>query len=326
MSNLLQVNDIKIEFKAKDKNIRAVTGVSFSVDRGQTLGIVGESGAGKSVLGLSILRLLPDATVRIPSGEVIFDGTDLLELPMDQMRKIRGKRISMIFQDPVTALNPVMTIGDQIFESLQFHNTEKMSRKALHQRVDTMLELVGIPSYRKSEYPYQFSGGMQQRIVIAIALVNNPELVIADEPTTALDVTIQAQILAIMRSLQKKLDTAMVLITHDLGVVAKMCDKVAIMYAGEIVESGSIEDFFGISSFHHPYTVGLLGCLPDLRKKSDRLTPINGMMPDPTKLPEGCRFHPRCPHTIEICKSVPPVTLSITSEHKVACHLFGGGV
>ena len=318
---LLKVTDLHISFKAKGEPVRAVTGVTFSVNKGETLGIVGESGAGKSVLGLSLMGLLPENTAYIPGGTVEFDGTDLLKLNKKQIRAFRGDRISMIFQDPMTSLNPVMTVGDQIIEALRFHNKEKLSKKEMEMRVDEVMELVGIPAHRKKEYPYQFSGGMRQRVVIAIALVCNPELLIADEPTTALDVTIQAQVLAIIRDLQKKLGTSMVLITHDLGIVAKMCDKVAIMYAGEMVEQGSIEDIL-TGDFHHPYTLGLLGSIPNLEEDTDRLKPIPGLMPPPNALPEGCRFHPRCEHCMEICKHRSPKQCYEHEGHYVACHLF----
>ena len=318
---LLKVTDLHISFKAKGEPVRAVTGVTFSVNKGETLGIVGESGAGKSVLGLSLMGLLPENTAYIPGGTVEFDGTDLLKLNKKQLRAYRGDRISMIFQDPMTSLNPVMTVGDQIIEALRFHNKEKLSKREMEQQVDEVMELVGIPAHRKKEYPYQFSGGMRQRVVIAVALVCNPELLIADEPTTALDVTIQAQVLAIIRQLQKQLGTSMVLITHDLGIVAKMCDKVAIMYAGEMVEQGSIEDILS-GNFHHPYTLGLLGSIPNLEEDTDRLKPIPGLMPPPNALPEGCRFHPRCEHCMEICKCKAPGQYYEHEGHYVACHLF----
>ena len=318
---LLKVTDLHISFKAKGAPVRAVTGVSFTVNRGETLGIVGESGAGKSVLGLSLMGLLPENTALIPAGSICFDGTELVGLNKKQLRTFRGDRIAMIFQDPMTSLNPVMTVGDQIIEALRYHNKEKLTKQQMEQRVDEVMELVGIPAHRKKEYPYQFSGGMRQRVVIAIALVCNPELLIADEPTTALDVTIQAQVLAIIRQLQKKLGTAMVLITHDLGIVAKMCDRVAIMYAGEIVETGTIADIL-TGDFHHPYTLGLLGSIPNLEEDVPRLTPIPGLMPPPNALPEGCRFHPRCAHCMEICKHKAPEACCGSNGHMVACHLY----
>ena len=318
---LLKVTDLHISFKAKGEPVRAVTGVTFSVSKGETLGIVGESGAGKSVLGLSLMGLLPEYTAYIPGGAIEFDGTDLLKLNKKQIRAFRGDRISMIFQDPMTSLNPVMTVGDQIIEALRYHNKEHLSKREMEQRVDEVMELVGIPAHRKKEYPHQFSGGMRQRVVIAIALVCNPELLIADEPTTALDVTIQALVLAFIRQLQKQLGTSMVLITHDLGIVAKMCDRVAIMYAGEMVEQGTIEDIL-TGDFHHPYTLGLLGSIPNLEEDTDRLKPIPGLMPPPNALPEGCRFHPRCAHCMEICKHKAPEQHYEHDGHYVACHLF----
>ena len=318
---LLKVTDLHISFKAKGEPVRAVTGVTFSVKKGETLGIVGESGAGKSVLGLSLMGLLPEETAYIPGGSIEFDGTQLLELSKKQLRTFRGDRMAMIFQDPMTSLNPVMTVGDQIIEALRYHNKEKQNKRKLEQRVDEVMELVGIPAHRKKEYPHQFSGGMRQRVVIAAALVCNPELLIADEPTTALDVTIQAQVLAIIRDLQKKLGTSMVLITHDLGIVAKMCDRVAIMYAGEMVEQGSIEDIL-TGDFHHPYTLGLLGSIPNLEEDTPRLKSIPGLMPPPNALPEGCRFHPRCAHCMEICRHQSPEQHYEKDGHYVACHLM----
>ena len=318
---LLKVTDLHISFKAKGEPVRAVTGVTFSVAKGETLGIVGESGAGKSVLGLSLMGLLPENTAYIPGGSIEFDGIQLLELNKKQLRTFRGDRIAMIFQDPMTSLNPVMTVGDQIIEALRFHNKEKLNKRQLEQRVDEVMELVGIPAHRKKDYPHQFSGGMRQRVVIATALVCNPELLIADEPTTALDVTIQAQVLAIIRDLQKKLGTSMVLITHDLGIVTKMCDRVAIMYAGEMVEQGSIEDIL-TSDFRHPYTLGLLGSIPNLEEDTPRLKSIPGLMPPPNALPEGCRFHPRCAHCMEICRHQAPPKYYEHEGHYVACHLM----
>lgn len=320
-NEILSVSDLTIEFQIGKKTVHAVNGVNFSINRGETLGIVGESGAGKSVLGLSILRLLPDATSRIPSGSIVFNGTDLLKLSAGELRKIRGDKITLIFQDPMTALNPVMPVGDQIIELLVYHNPNKYTKQQLESRVDEIMELVGIPAYRKKEYPHQFSGGMRQRVVIAIALVCNPELVIADEPTTALDVTIQAQVLSMIQDLQERLGTSMMLITHDLGIVAQLCDAVGVMYAGSIVEYGRIEHIFE-GDFHHPYTRGLFGSIPSLDSESNRLQPIEGLMPDPANLPQGCRFHPRCPHCMDICRTVTPEKHYDGELHYVACHLY----
>ena len=236
------------------------------------------------------------------------------------MQKIRGEKVSMIFQDPMTALNPVLTVGDQIAESLQLHDDQGRSKEVIDARVEEVLELVGIPAARKKDYPHQFSGGMKQRVVIAIALACNPGLLIADEPTTALDVTIQAQVLAMMQELKEKLDTAMIMITHDLGIVAQTCDKVAVMYAGEIIEYGTVEDIF-TGDAHHPYTVGLFGSIPSLEGDEERLHPIDGMMPDPTDLPSGCYFSPRCPKCTEQCRGVHPEE-AVSGTHKIRCHLF----
>lgn len=320
---LLEVHDLHISFQSKKEIIPVVTGVDFSINQGETLGIVGESGAGKSVLGLSLMRLLPKDTAVIPNGRILYQDSDLLKMSDREIRKVRGSEIAMIFQDPMTSLNPVMTVGDQIIEALKYHNRGKLNKTQMEQRVDEVMELVGIPAYRKKEYPYQFSGGMRQRVVIAAALVCNPKLLIADEPTTALDVTIQAQVLEMIRQLQKKQGTSMILITHDLGVVARMCDKVAVMYAGEMVEQGILEDIFA-GSFHHPYTQGLFGSIPSLEGNSDRLKPIPGLMPPPNHLPEGCRFHPRCSHCMEICRTVAPNKHFCNDQHYIACHLFAG--
>ena len=322
-TNLLEVKDLEVVYRTDSEVVRAVNGVSFSLKQGETLGIVGETGAGKTTTALSILRLLPQDIGHITGGSVVFEGQNLLTLKEADMRQIRGDKISMIFQDPMTSLNPVISVGDQILESLQLHNSEKRSPKELDERVDEIMELVGIPKKRKREYPHQFSGGMKQRIVIAIALACSPSLVIADEPTTALAVTIQAQVLAMMSSLRDKLGMAMILITHDLGVVAETCDNVAVMYAGEIIEAGTMEDIFGEDK-RHPYTDGLFGSIPSLDVDTDRLKPINGLMPDPTNLPVGCKFSPRCPFATELCKTTPPVPVT-HGTHMVMCHLMSQG-
>ncbi|MDP3385641.1 MAG: ABC transporter ATP-binding protein, partial [Eubacteriales bacterium] len=302
------------------ETVQAVNNISFSLNRGETVGIVGETGAGKTTTALSILRLLPERTGKITHGSIVFEGVDLLKISESKMRGIRGEKISMIFQDPMTALNPVISIGKQIAESLILHNNDKKSRDEIEERVEEILELVGISPSRKNNYPHQFSGGMKQRVVIAIALACNPSLLIADEPTTALDVTIQAQVLDMMTNLQSKLGTALIMITHDLGVVAQTCDKVAVMYAGEIIEYGPMEDIFDADS-HHPYTIGLFGSIPDLAGESDRLSPIDGLMPDPTNLPNGCKFSPRCPSCMVICKEEAPKPY-INNHHIIFCHLY----
>ena len=320
-NTLLKINDLHVVYQTEAETVYAVNGINLELDYGETLGLVGETGAGKTTSALSILRLLPDRIGKIKQGEILLDGQNLLELSEEDMRsQIRGSKISMIFQDPMTSLNPTMTVGEQIEEALRYHNTEGKSKEELQARVEETLELVGIPARRKVEFPHQFSGGMKQRVVIAMALACQPNLLLADEPTTALDVTIQAQVLAMMGELKEKLRTAMILITHDLGVVAQICDKVAVMYAGEIIESGTVEDIF-TDRPHHPYTVGLFGSIPNLEEETDRLAPINGLMPDPTDLPKGCSFSPRCPHCMDICKECAPQSYK-NGTHQVACHLM----
>lgn len=320
MSKLLEIKDLEIQYKTDKATVRAVNGITLELDKGETIGLVGETGAGKTTTALSILRLLPEVTARVPKGEIYFDGRDILKLTEEEMRSIRGDKIAMIFQDPMTALNPVYTVGEQIHEAIALHNGQHMSKQQIEARVDEVLNLVGITSERKKEYPHQFSGGMKQRVVIAMALSCEPELLIADEPTTALDVTIQAQVLLMMRDLRDRLGTAMIMITHDLGIVAQTCDKVAVMYAGEIIESGTAEDIFN-SGMRHPYTEGLFGSIPNLTVDSDRLKPIPGLMPDPTNLPKGCFFSPRCEYCTERCReNKPPVF--VDGEHKIACFRF----
>lgn len=316
----LDIQDLTVTYETEGEVVHAVNHINLQLDRQQTLGLVGETGAGKTTTALSILRLLPEKTGKILGGAVKFCGEDLLQMSELKMRSIRGERISMIFQDPMTSLNPVLTVGKQIAEALELHNDDHKSKDEIEKRVDEILELVGIPAKRKYDYPHQFSGGMKQRVVIAIALSCNPELLIADEPTTALDVTIQAQVLAMMDELKKKLQTSMIMITHDLGIVAETCDKVAVMYAGEIIEDGTVEDIFQNEN-HHPYTVGLFGSIPNLTVESKRLKPIEGLMPDPTNLPTGCKFHPRCPQCMEICKSQQP-PVCVNGTHRIQCHLF----
>ena len=301
-----------------DEEVKAVNGISFSLNRGESLGLVGETGAGKTTTALSIMQLIPDPPGIITEGEILFEGKNLIYNTDAENQKIRGNGISMIFQDPMTALNPIMTVGDQLTEALIRH--QKIGKAEAQKKVKEMLEVVGVKSDRFDDYPHQFSGGMKQRVVIAIALACNPKLLIADEPTTALDVTIQAQVLAMMTELKEKLNTAMIMITHDLGIIAQTCDKVAVMYAGEIIEYGSVEDLF-TGEKHHPYTVGLFGSIPNLEEDEARLHPIEGMMPDPTDLPSGCAFSPRCPHCTDRCKEVHPQQYG-SGEHKIRCLLF----
>ena len=279
------------------------------------MGLVGETGAGKTTVALSIMGLLPVPPAQIKSGEIIFEGQDILKLSEKEKKKIRGNKISMIFQDPMTALNPIDRVGDQIAEGIMLH--QSVSRKEAMQKACDIMEMVGIPAVRYSEYPHQFSGGMKQRIVIAMALVCNPELLIADEPTTALDVTIQAQVLDMINQLKKKLGTSILLITHDFGVVAEMCERVAVIYAGEIVEAGTLEQIFEFTS--HPYTQGLFQSLPSLEDSKAKLIPIPGMMPDPADLPEGCKFADRCPVCEDRCRKTLPPLAEMEPEHLVRC-------
>lgn len=275
------------------------------------MGFVGETGAGKTTTALSLLRLLPERTAKVLHGSILFEGKDLMQLSERDMQKIRGEKIAMIFQDPMTALNPTVTVGEQIAEALLLHSQKGTSMEKIHQRVDEVLMLVGIPPERKKEYPHQFSGGMKQRVVIAIALACEPELLIADEPTTALDVTIQAQILSLMNDIRERLGTSMLMITHDLGIIAETCDDVAVMYAGQIVEYGTVEDIFSPGR-HHPYTTGLFEAIPNLTAKARRLKPIDGMMPDPADLPAGCKFAERCSHCTDRCRAEEPGILPRT--------------
>ena len=317
--NLLEIRDLTVLYHTEEDDVHALTNVSLTLKKGETLGLVGETGAGKTTTALSIMRLLPKRVGEFRSGEIFFEGRDLLKATDADIRAIRGASISMIFQDPMTSLNPTIKVGDQIAESIHLHHPD-MKKPEIEKRVDEILEMVGIPAVRKSEYPHQFSGGMKQRVVIAIALALEPQLLIADEPTTALDVTIQAQVLQMMSDLQKKLGTSTILITHDLGVVSQTCDRVAVMYAGEIVESGTAEDIF-LGETHHPYTTGLFGSLPDLNKETRRLSPIDGLMPDPADLPKGCKFNPRCPHCTDICRSCEPALVE-KDGHAIRCHMI----
>lgn len=313
----LSVKDLNVIYTSGKKIVHAVNGVSFSMKKGETLGLVGETGAGKTTIAKAILRILPDPPARLEGGEIVLDDVNLLDLSEKEMQAIRGGKISMIFQDPMTALNPLITIGEQISEGLLLHNN--YTREEARKHAEQMLEMVGIPAERYVEYPFEFSGGMKQRVVIAMALACNPELLLADEPTTALDVTIQAQVLDLIGDLKKKLNTSMILITHDLGVVAQTCDNVATVYAGEIIEYGSKRDVFLDPS--HPYTVGLFDSLPSMVDTSDRLKPIPGTMPDPTDLPDGCKFHPRCPYATERCKSGTVPNVEVSPGHFCRCWL-----
>ena len=312
---LLSVKNLVVEYSSEKKIVHAVNDVSFSVDRGRTLGLVGETGAGKTSIAKAILQVLPEISAFVRGGEILFDGKNLLELSDRKMAQLRGKRISMIFQDPMTALNPVIRVGNQIAEALVLH--EHIGRNEAKEQAEKMLEMVGIRPERYGDFPHQFSGGMKQRVVIAMALACRPELLIADEPTTALDVTIQAQVLDMIRELRDTLQTALIMITHDLGVVAEICDEVAVVYAGEIVEYGTLEEIFDHPT--HPYTIGLFGALPDVNRKLHRLAAINGMPPDPTDLPRGCKFSPRCPYADEACRQKKPEMEEMGGTHVCRC-------
>lgn len=319
---LLEIKDYSVRFTTDKIISRAVNNISLTVNKGEVLGLVGETGAGKTTTALSIMGLLPKYAVET-EGEIYFDGQKLTGMKEKDYRNIRGKRISMIFQDPMTSLNPVFRVGDQIADVIKIHNP-KMSQIEVNEKVDEILKMVGIVPERKAEYPHQFSGGMKQRVMIAIAIACNPDLLIADEPTTALDVTIQAQVIKMMRNLQKELGSSVIMITHDLGIVANFCDKVAIMYAGEIVESGTLEDVFDKSKPHHPYTVGLFTSLPNITEKTSRLIPITGLTPHPSELPDGCKFHPRCPKCMKVCEQGANPGLYQDGTHAIQCHLYSG--
>lgn len=313
----LKVTDLETSFFIGGRQLKAVDGVSFDVKRGRTLGVVGESGCGKSVTSLSIMRLIPWPPGKVTKGSIVFEGQDLLKLSEDEMRKIRGNKISMIFQEPMTSLNPVFTIGDQVGEVYRIH--KGASKKEARERAIEMLRQVRIPSpeRRVDEYPHQLSGGMRQRVMIAMALACRPSLLIADEPTTALDVTIQAQILALMNNLQAEVGMSIVLITHDLGVVAETCDDVVVMYAGKIVERATTKELF--ENPKHPYTLGLLESIPKLGSHEKRLKTISGLVPSLGNLPQGCRFQDRCPMASEECKAAEPALRDVGSGHEVAC-------
>ena len=319
MENILEIKDLTIQYHADNRIVEAVNKLNMTLGKGESLGLVGETGAGKTTTALGIMGLIPNPPGIITEGEIVFEGQDLLKLNKKKMREVRGKKISMIFQDPMTSLNPVMTVGDQIAESIRIH--EKCSKAEAAAKAVEMLEMVGIPGERYSEYPHQFSGGMKQRVVIAISLSCNPELLLADEPTTALDVTIQAQVLDLIVKLKKEKQTSMILITHDLGIVAEVCDKVAIMYAGEIVEYGSLAQIYNNTC--HPYTKGLFGSIPDLDSHVKRLSPIPGLMPDPANLPAGCSFCPRCSAACEKCQTENPGMIEVEPGHFVKCFNIG---
>ena len=314
----IEIKDLVVEYRTRSGVVQALNGLSLSIEKGKTLGLVGETGAGKTTAGLAVLGLIPSPPGVIVSGEILLNGKDLRALTDKEMDQIRGDAVAMIFQDPMTSLNPVMTVGDQIAEAIKIH--EGLNHGDALKKAEEMLEMVGIPRERAKEYPHQFSGGMKQRVVIAIALSCTPGLLIADEPTTALDVTIQAQVLGMMEELKERFGTSMLLITHDLGIVAEICDEVSVVYAGRVVEHGTLADVF--DNTRHPYTEGLFNSLPNIENQAEKLKPIRGLMPDPTDLPLGCPFYPRCDHAMEICRTKKPPKVYRNETHFVECHLY----
>lgn len=319
MENLIEIKNLRVQYNTFEGVVKAVNGIDLELKPKETLGLVGETGAGKTTTALAMMQLITQPPGDIVSGEINFKGKDLNKLTDKEMRLIRGNEMSMIFQDPMTSLNPVISIGLQIAEALEAH--QNMSRKESMEKAAEMLETVQIPGQRVREYPHEFSGGMRQRVGIAMALACNPSLIIADEPTTALDVTIQAQVLELMNDLKQDFSTAMLMITHDLGVVGEVCDNVAVMYAGEIVEKGTLEQIF--ETPRHPYTVGLFECIPDIEERDSKVFPIKGLMPDPVNLPAGCNFYPRCEQAMDICLEKNPEARDIAGQ-QVRCHLFPG--
>ncbi|MEZ7195207.1 ABC transporter ATP-binding protein [Pseudodesulfovibrio karagichevae] len=322
MSNtsLLSIKDLHVRYTTDNGTVQAVSGLNLSIEKGQTLGLVGETGAGKTTMAMSVMRLIAEPPGRITDGEILFEGQDLLKASPATMRKVRGGKIAMIFQDPMTSLNPIIPVDEQVAEMIALHND--VNKQESLKRALAMLETVGIQPDRAGEYPHQFSGGMKQRVVIAIALACNPALLIADEPTTALDVTIQAQVLELMKGLKRKFDTAMIMITHDLGIVAETCDHVAIMYAGRIVEQADTVSLY--ADPRHPYTKGLFASIPNVEEERESLAVIPGLPPEPTDMPAGCPFHPRCSKAMDQCRVAAPSPVSVGGNHLVACFLEGG--
>ena len=316
--NTLEIKNLTVEYQVDDEIVQAVTGVDITIPAGKTFGLVGETGAGKTTTALSILNLLPAPAGRLVSGEIFVNGQDVFKMSPKQLQAFRGSQVAMVFQDPMSSLNPIKTVGEQIAEGMKIHR-EVSDKEALDQATK-MLELVGIPGGRVSEYPHQFSGGMKQRVIIAIALACNPDFLIADEPTTALDVTIQAQVLKLIRELKENSRMAMLMITHALGIVAEVCDFVGIMYAGRIVECGTLADIF--DNLRHPYTRGLFDSLPDIENRRAELKPIPGLIPDPMNLPPGCAFHPRCSYAKPECLRDLPQVRWLSDTHYVSCHLY----
>jgi peptide/nickel transport system ATP-binding protein len=317
-SVVLDIQDLSVHYVLEDETVKAVNHISLQIHSGRNIGLVGETGAGKTSTALAILNMIPNPPGIIKNGRIAVCGKDILSMTPKMLEKIRGRDVSMIFQDPMTALNPVFTIGEQIAEAIKFH--EGLSNAAAFTLAQEMLEAVGIPKNRANEYPHQFSGGMKQRVIIAIALSCNPKLLIADEPTTALDVTIQAQILALMNGLRHKFNTAMIMITHNLGIVAEICDDVAVMYAGRIIEKGSLDDVFNKTK--HPYTEGLFNSLPNIKNRKAELQSIPGLMPDLTQLPKGCAFAPRCAYVSPECIETHQSLKMVSETHSVICSAY----
>jgi len=324
MEKLLEIKNLKVQYNTDEAVVYALNDFSLTLHKGEILGVVGETGAGKTTMALSIMRLLPEHVAETTGGSILYRGEEVFKMSKKQLRNLRGAEISMIFQDPMTSLNPVMTVGDQIDEVLKIHNPS-MAAQERAQKVAEILTLVGIPPERSAQFPHQFSGGMKQRVVIAMALVAEPNLLLADEPTTALDVTIQAQILTLMKNLEEKLGTSMIFITHDLGIVAEFCESVAVVYGGEVIEQGTVEQVFERTA-NHPYTSSLFDCIPDLKSTASRLTPIPGFVLDSRVVPLGCPFAERCTKCMERCKTEKPSVHYVEDGHYIKCHLFADEV
>ena len=324
MEKLLEIKNLKVQYNTDEAVVYALNDFSLDLGKGEILGVVGETGAGKTTLALSIMKLLPEHVAEVTGGSVTYNGEDVFKMSQKQLRNLRGAEVSMIFQDPMTSLNPVMNVGDQIDEVLKIHNPS-MPKQERDEKVAEILTLVGIPPERRVQFPHQFSGGMKQRVVIAMALVAKPNLLLADEPTTALDVTIQAQILTLMKNLEEQLGTSMIFITHDLGIVAEFCENVAVVYGGEVIERGTVEQVFARTA-NHPYTNNLFECIPDLTGSVNRLTPIPGFVLDSRTVPVGCPFADRCSKCTEVCKKEKPSIHYVEDGHYIKCHLYANEV
>ena len=324
MVKLLEIKNLKVQYNTDEAVVYALNDFSLDLGKGEILGVVGETGAGKTTMALSIMKLLPEHVAEVTGGSVTYNGEDVFKMSQKQLRNLRGAEVSMIFQDPMTSLNPVMNVGDQIDEVLKIHNPS-MPKQERDEKVAEILTLVGIPPERRVQFPHQFSGGMKQRVVIAMALVAKPNLLLADEPTTALDVTIQAQILTLMKNLEEQLGTSMIFITHDLGIVAEFCENVAVVYGGEVIERGTVEQVFARTA-NHPYTNNLFECIPDLTGSVNRLTPIPGFVLDSRTVPVGCPFADRCSKCTEVCKKEKPSIHYVEDGHYIKCHLYANEV